>query len=61
MAVRALKTRMGWISCPKDKVVTLVDHHCKAPLKNCPHFESGVGNGILYCNYEEEEEEVKNG
>lgn len=58
MAERELKTRMGWVTCPKDKCVELFDLHCKPGLKaQCTYFVSGVGNGTMICKYEEEDKE----
>lgn len=57
-----LKTRNGWITCPKDKVVHLIDLHCSQPITKCPHFKGkgpplGDLRCIVYCSYEEGEEE----
>lgn len=56
MATKKLKTRLGWISCPKDKCTEVIDFHCSPPLKKCPYFE-GKALDIVYCTYEEPTEE----
>lgn len=56
MEAKELKTRNGWITCPKDKCVELVEHHCSPPLEKCPYF-GGKGKNKVYCTYEEPTEE----
>lgn len=54
MAVKELKTYMGWVSCPKDRARTLLDLHCRPGTRNeCPFYVSHKKD-TLCCKYEEE-------
>lgn len=53
-----LKTRMGWVNCPKDNWRCDTHLHCYlTPDKpRCPHYR-GHGENKLHCTYGEEVEE----
>lgn len=53
-----LKTRMGWVFCPKDNLLYSIDLHCclTRGIKRCPCYKSEDKN-VLYCTYGEEEKE----
>lgn len=53
-----LKTRMGWVTCPKDKSICSIGLHCclTREIKTCTHYK-GQDKNVLYCTYGEEEKE----
>ncbi len=53
-----LKTRMGWVTCPKNNLLYSIGLHCclTREIKTCTHY-SRQDKDILYCTYGKEAKE----